>query len=58
MRVRQTADLAVYSFIKVIAEMAKSHTLLKYKNNVDLKNRITDYRGVKMGFGLHVGWAI
>ena len=42
----------------MIAEMAKSHTLLKYKNNKALKNRIPNYKGVKMGFGLHVGWAI
>jgi hypothetical protein len=32
--------------------------LLKYKNNKLLKNRIKDYKGVKMGFGLHVGWSI
>lgn len=32
-KVRQTADLAVYSFIKIIAEIIKSHTLLKYKKN-------------------------
>ncbi len=23
-----------------------------------MKNRIKDYKGVKMGFGLHVGWSI
>lgn len=30
----------------------------KYKKNERLKNRIKDYEGVRMGFGLHVGWAI
>lgn len=26
--------------------------------NKGLKERIKNYKGVKMGFGLHVGWAI
>jgi hypothetical protein len=56
--VKQTADLAVYSFVKMIAEITRSPQLQKYKENVLLKNRIKNYEGVKMGFGLHVGWAI
>ena len=52
------ADLAVLSFVRMIAEITKSYNLLKYKNNKDLKNRIKNYKGVKMGFGLHVGWSI
>lgn len=42
----------------MIAEISRSYNLLKYKNNKALKNRIKDYKGVKMGFGLHVGWSI
>jgi hypothetical protein len=42
----------------MIAEINKSYALLKYKNNKALKSRIKDYKGVKMGFGLHVGWSI
>lgn len=42
----------------MIAEIAKSYTLQKYKKNKALKKRIKDYKGVKMGFGLHVGWSI
>jgi hypothetical protein len=57
-RVRQIADLAVLSFVKMIAEISKSQLLLKYKNNKHLQARIKDYKGVKMGFGLHIGWAI
>ena len=52
------ADLAVYSFAKMIAQIAKSYTLQKYKNHPGLQDRIKNYKGVKMGFGLHVGWAI
>lgn len=58
LKVKQTADLAVYSFVKMIAEITRSPQLQKYKENVLLKNRIKNYEGVKMGFGLHVGWAI
>jgi hypothetical protein len=57
-RVKQMADLAVLSFVRMIAEINKSYALLKYKNNKALKNRIKNYQGVKMGFGLHVGWSI
>lgn len=42
----------------MIADITKSYPLQKYKNNPGLQNRISNYQGVKMGFGLHVGWAI
>jgi class 3 adenylate cyclase len=58
LKVKQTADLAVYSFMKIIAEITRAPGLQKYKENAKLKNRIKGYEGVKMGFGLHVGWAI
>lgn len=58
LKTRQTADLAVYSFVKMIAESARSQNLQKYKENDGLKKRIKNYEGVRMGFGLHVGWAI
>lgn len=56
--VKQTADIAIFSFVKMIAEIAKSNTLQKYRTNPGLKERIPNYNGVKMGFGLHVGWSI
>jgi len=31
LKVKQTADLAVYSFVKMIAEIAKANGLQKYK---------------------------
>ena len=52
------ADLSVLAFIKMVAAIARSETLQKYKNNKGLQDRIKDYWGVKMGFGLHFGWAI
>lgn len=57
-RASQIADLAVLSFIKMVAEITRSETLQKYKNNKLLQQRIPNYLGVKMGFGLHFGWAI
>lgn len=52
------ADLAVLSLVNMVGSIARSETLQKYKNNKGLQARIADYSGVKMGFGLHVGWAI
>ena len=52
------ADLAVLSLVNMSGSIARSETLQKYKNNKGLQARIPNYLGVKMGFGLHVGWAI
>ena len=49
--------MAFISFLKIIAHIKKSRKLLKYKENKALKERIPNYQ-IKMGFGLHVGWAI
>lgn len=55
--VHQLADMAVISFLKIIAMIKKSRKLIKYRENKALQERIPNYE-VKMGFGLHVGWAI
>lgn len=44
--------------MKIVAELSKAPKLFKYANNKYLKDRIKNFTGVKMGFGLHVGWAI
>ena len=49
--------MTVISFLKIIAQIKKSHKLDKYKKRKDLNERMPNY-SVKMGFGLHVGWAI
>jgi hypothetical protein len=51
------ADLALFSFLKVIAKINKFSHILEYRNNENLKERMPGYK-VKMGFGLHQGWAI
>lgn len=49
--------MAVLSFMKVITTIVLSKKLKKYKEHEELNKRLPNY-SVKMGFGLHVGWAI
>jgi class 3 adenylate cyclase len=55
--VNSIADMSVVSFLKIIAKIKKSHKLNRYRRRKDLNSRMPNY-SVKMGFGLHVGWAI
>merc|ERR1712070_1325683 len=50
-------DLSVISFLRIIASVNKSPVLAKYREHEGLLRRMPGYR-VRMGFGLHVGWAI
>ena len=56
-RAGQTAEMAAISFLKCFAGINKSRNLYKYRSYPDLNRRMPNY-SVKMGFGLHVGWAI
>ena len=56
--VQQLADVSMISFLKVIAQLKRSRKLAKYKNHDGLCHRISSPYEVKMGFGLHIGWAI
>jgi class 3 adenylate cyclase len=49
--------MSVLAFIKIISAINKSRKLIKYRENEGLNKRMPNY-SVKMGFGLHVGWAI
>lgn len=51
------AELAVSAFVKIMAEMNQSSILTKYNSHEGLRARINGYK-VRMGFGLHMGWAI
>lgn len=44
--------------MKIIAKINKFNHILKYNENIEMKKRIHDDFKVRMGFGLHVGWAI
>ena len=51
------ADLALFSFVKIVAKINRFEEIIEYRNNPGLNARIKDYT-VKMGFGLHFGWAV
>lgn len=50
-------DLTLLSFIKILAKVNKDPSMLKYRNNPRLLQRMPGYE-IKLGFGLHLGWAI
>ena len=50
-------DLALLSFLKILAKINKDPVMLKYRSYQKLTQRMPNYE-VKMGFGLHLGWAI
>mmetsp|Transcript_29512 Transcript_29512/g.44865 ORF Transcript_29512/g.44865 Transcript_29512/m.44865 type:complete len:209 (+) Transcript_29512:2044-2670(+) len=52
------ADLSVYAFLKCIAKLNKYEHILKYNEDERLLNMLGDDFKVRMGFGLHQGWAI
>ena len=56
-KVRQIADMTIVCFTKIITEIRRSKKLRKYRDYGPLLERMPNYE-VKMGFGLHVGWAI
>lgn len=51
------AEMSVVSFIQVVAAINKSAVLKDYREHPALLARLPNYR-VRMGFGLHYGWAI
>lgn len=50
-------DLALLSFMKIMAKVHKDPNVLKYRTYQKLLQRMPNYE-VKMGFGMHMGWAI
>jgi class 3 adenylate cyclase len=50
-------DCSCYCVMKVIAKINSYQQILHYREHKGLNERIKDYK-VKMGFGLHLGWAI
>lgn len=54
---RKVADMALFSFIKVLAKLNKFRHILNYRKDEGLLEKLGKFR-VEMGFGLHQGWAI
>lgn len=57
-RVAQLADMSVVSFILLIAELKKSRKMVKYNTHKGLIERMGAGYEVKLGMGLHMGYAI
>lgn len=53
----QYADLALISYIKMVSELNRNKTLLKYNESPLILEKLHNYK-LKMGFGLHFGWGI
>mmetsp|Transcript_26704 Transcript_26704/g.65447 ORF Transcript_26704/g.65447 Transcript_26704/m.65447 type:complete len:926 (-) Transcript_26704:528-3305(-) len=55
--IERIGNNALAAFIVIMAGLRRSAKLNTYRNDTALIKRIPDFE-VKMGFGLHVGWAI
>jgi class 3 adenylate cyclase len=51
-------DLALICFLKIFAEINRNHMLIEYVENQAIHKRVGQGYKVRMGFGLHYGWAI
>ena len=49
--------MSVVSFLKIIAAIHTNEKIVKYRQHPLLADKMPGYQ-VKMGFGLHQGWAI
>lgn len=56
-QIREVADRALAAFVVIQAAIKRSQRLQSFCQREDLLSRMPGYQ-VKMGFGLHVGWAI
>ena len=57
LRVMHLCDLSLISFLKIIVKISTHSNIVAYRKHPGLLNRMPGYT-VKMGFGLHLGWAI
>lgn len=55
--IQNVADNALAAFVIIHAALKRTAEIKKYSMRDDLNKRMPDFT-VKMGFGLHVGWAI
>lgn len=52
------ADHALIAYLKIIAEINRNKRILKYRREPRLTHNGREEFKVRMGFGLHAGWAI
>jgi class 3 adenylate cyclase len=56
-RAREMSNGALRAFLEIIDEIRDNEQLIEYSKNPAIQARMPGYE-VKMGFGLHYGWAI
>lgn len=52
------ADLSLIAFLKIYCEINKAYSLVTYINDERIRSAVDNNFKVRMGFGLHYGWAI
>ena len=52
------SDCALLAFLSIIKKINKNRTILSYRNNAALQEKLGKNFKVQMGFGLHLGWGI
>jgi class 3 adenylate cyclase len=52
------SEQALIGYLKIIVEINRNQSILQYRQDPLLTNRGQDEFKVRMGFGLHAGWAI
>ncbi len=50
--------MSMISFLKIIAALQRSFELQEYSRHEGMIERLGNDYKIKMGFGLHLGWAI
>ena len=56
-KVSQLCDMSMISFLKIMAALKRSRKMKVYAKHEGLNRRMPGY-SVRLGFGLHLGWAI
>ena len=54
----EIADRALIAYLKIIAEINRNKQVLAFRSDPRLTREDSEQYKVRMGFGLHVGWAI
>ena len=50
-------DLSLLSALKILTQINYSKDLTSYNENLHMQSKIPGFK-IKLGFGLHLGWAI
>ncbi|CAD7972034.1 unnamed protein product [Amoebophrya sp. A120] len=57
-KMQDLSDKALISFVKVMAELRRASDLRAYTSHPKIQQKFLNSYEIRMGFGLHCGWAI